>query len=239
MSRNHPQRYLEESVYPEIEGNTLEFKESICKKNLRKISETICGFLNCEGGYIIFGVKDKTREICGLNVKGDSEIDSFILAIDDIYHKRLIVSQEDHNSVPQGHIICKAYETSSRKKIVIIEVLKSGDDLYQLCDGSVIYRANASNYRCSSERMYTEAEYKAGLAHQNRENAKVVRALAEDLNQQNKILTQAERDRQKYEELLAAKILLEKKLAETQVVARQENEKNSILPYFIRNCFGL
>ena len=44
----------------------VEFKES--KNDLNKdVYESVCSFNNRDGGYIILGVVDKTKEICGVN----------------------------------------------------------------------------------------------------------------------------------------------------------------------------
>lgn len=44
----------------------VEFKES--KENLNKdVYESVCSFNNRDGGYIILGIVDKTKEICGVN----------------------------------------------------------------------------------------------------------------------------------------------------------------------------
>jgi ATP-dependent DNA helicase RecG len=47
------------------EGKTLEFKENT--KPLQKIVNTIIAFANTAGGTLIVGIKDKTKEVLGLN----------------------------------------------------------------------------------------------------------------------------------------------------------------------------
>ena len=49
------------------ESSTLEFKESFNVQILWKYAKTMAAFANKEGGYIIFGVKDKPRTVVGLN----------------------------------------------------------------------------------------------------------------------------------------------------------------------------
>ncbi len=45
----------------------LEYKESFSYSNAAKYAKTMAAFANNAGGYIIFGVKDKPREIVGVN----------------------------------------------------------------------------------------------------------------------------------------------------------------------------
>ena len=48
------------------ESSTLEFKESFSVQALCKYAKTMAAFANKDGGYIIFGVKDKPRTVVGL-----------------------------------------------------------------------------------------------------------------------------------------------------------------------------
>ena len=48
------------------ESNTLEFKESFHNKSWIQYSKTMAAYANNRGGYIIFGIKDKPREVVGL-----------------------------------------------------------------------------------------------------------------------------------------------------------------------------
>ena len=45
------------------ESNTVEFKQSFNSGNSATYAKTMAAFANNRGGYIIFGVKDKPREI--------------------------------------------------------------------------------------------------------------------------------------------------------------------------------
>lgn len=49
-----------------LKEQSMEFKQS--KDDLNKdVYESVCAFNNRDGGYIILGVVDKTKEICGVN----------------------------------------------------------------------------------------------------------------------------------------------------------------------------
>lgn len=53
-----------EELLAKDEGKTLEFKENT--KSLQKIIQTLIAFANTAGGTLIIGVKDKTKEVVGL-----------------------------------------------------------------------------------------------------------------------------------------------------------------------------
>ncbi len=49
------------------ERNNLEYKESFGWNSMAKYAKTMAAFANNQGGYILFGIKDKPREIIGVN----------------------------------------------------------------------------------------------------------------------------------------------------------------------------
>ncbi len=51
------------------EGQNLEYKREFTKDILNKTYKTICGLANSRGGYIVFGVEDKSKDILGLSTK--------------------------------------------------------------------------------------------------------------------------------------------------------------------------
>lgn len=54
-----------EELLTKEEGKTLEFKENT--KSLKKIIQTVVAFANTAGGFLVIGVKDKTKEVLGLD----------------------------------------------------------------------------------------------------------------------------------------------------------------------------
>lgn len=53
-----------EELLKQIEGKCLEFKENT--NSMKQVLKTVVAFANTSGGMIIFGIKDKTKEIVGL-----------------------------------------------------------------------------------------------------------------------------------------------------------------------------
>ena len=57
------------------ESDTLEFKVSFRKGWANEYLTTVAGFCNNDGGYFVFGVDDKTKEIKGINNKDFKSVD--------------------------------------------------------------------------------------------------------------------------------------------------------------------
>lgn len=53
-----------DDLFRECEGKTLEFKENTC--GILEILKTVVAFANTQGGTIVIGVKDKSKEILGI-----------------------------------------------------------------------------------------------------------------------------------------------------------------------------
>lgn len=231
----HPELFINHDIFPEMEGIQYEFKRDINKFVPKKAYQTICGFLNCEGGYMVFGIDDKTREIVGIT-KCD-QIDKFILLIDNVYQQKSVVSRTTKEPPPIGAVVCKAYNSATGKTIVVITVNKVDDEEYQMFDGSLVYRANASNYVVKAERVYSEHEYKQGIRLVEQKHAKMVRKMVQDMNLENKQKRDFENEKRVYEELLAAKILQEKTNKESQLQLHRHNGydlSNSLFGCFVR-----
>lgn len=51
------------------ENTQLEYKETFHLRSLPKYVRTMIGFANARGGFIVFGVKDSPRQLCGVNLE--------------------------------------------------------------------------------------------------------------------------------------------------------------------------
>lgn len=69
------------------ESSTVEFKESFDVANTVKYSKIMAAFANNRGGYILFGIKDKPREIIGLknNKFENLNLENFTDAINNLF----------------------------------------------------------------------------------------------------------------------------------------------------------
>lgn len=153
---------FEGSTFRHRESDLIELKEAINLKS-NKYKETICAFLNSnKGGYLIFGIKNNL-DIIGLRIN-DNTIDEFICIIDQIISNGLIMCWNilDHErkitKIAVNTIKTKVVINSRNKKFLIISVSPDVNTKYQLRDGSIFYRLNASNYYDKTEQIYKYSE---------------------------------------------------------------------------------
>jgi len=148
-------------IYPELESSKLEFKSNLAPGD--KLVPTICAFLNSNGGHIICGIEDITHAIKGID-KSPKEIDEFLLNIDTIYHVRKIVTNT-FEQLSHTNIQTKLLYQKHGKPVIVISINPSPDTQYQMSNGNIFYRVNASNWRVSSTPMYTEYEMQTKVNH--------------------------------------------------------------------------
>jgi predicted HTH transcriptional regulator len=155
------------------ENSTLEFKQNYTNKSLTKYTQTICAFLNTEGGNIIFGINDSNNPI-GLDLC-DKELDIALTSLDNIIHNSRIMIMNittnvkyklNPNSI-KGHIITN----KKNKKFIVVTVIKDNvyndEDYKYVHNGYIYYRLNASNYFEKIEKIYTETELNYMLQRNN------------------------------------------------------------------------
>jgi predicted HTH transcriptional regulator len=151
-----PEEIAAMDTFPYPEGRHFEYKKST--KYVDKVLPTICAFLNSDGGYMIFGIEDTTLKMMGVNITL-KEIDNFILSvIDRIYHEMKIIRQDNKQPLNVHNILQETVRLKNGKYILIIKVVPEAGVHYQLHDGLVYHRLNASNMKIRNERIYTELE---------------------------------------------------------------------------------
>lgn len=203
------EQQLNNLVFPEHEGLIFEFKKSFEIKHTNKIYETICAFLNTEGGHIIFGIEDENRQIIGLN-KSSKEFDLFKLKIDQIYSRPEILTQSN-NVLQPCTILCKSYTNSHGKELMYIAVKKNSEQC-MLINGITVYRANASNYIAKHEKMYTETEHKSDIRRVTDMHKDTTKTMCESLNKEIKKYKELEQKTAELEKIINAKILEDNEL---------------------------
>lgn len=125
------------------EGITVEYKESFGWKSLSEYFKAMAAFSNRDGGYIIFGIKDKPHELLGLKLealKRFEEIDNQVWSTHlrehfspEIIWEKIIFNFEGNN---YGVL----YTYSAKEKPVICK--KDADELRK---GAIYYRYNSQN----------------------------------------------------------------------------------------------
>jgi len=132
--------------FPYPESTHFEFKCSFTALDAntkRKLEETICAFLNTEGGYLIIGIHDTTREILG--VHENKELDRFLLRVDNIYHSNSIV-HDDGSTLTPGTVKAMSVP-AGEKTICFVQATPQPGKKYRLNSGEMYYRLSASNFR--------------------------------------------------------------------------------------------
>ncbi len=225
--------------FPYPEGKQYEFKNSLFISN--KIIPTICGFLNTDGGYLIFGVDDTTLEITGLKAT-TKEVDIFILDnIDKIFHNSVIINKDDFTTLKPHNLTSKVL-WKNNKVIVIVTVSPDEGIQYQVDNGTMYYRANASNLKVRTDKMYNEFSVNSMLQSQKKHLTKeydmTIRALLNETRRHKKYIGQLEasikhhensksgmqkeiekidKSQKEIQDILFNKILQDKQLAEQSI----------------------
>jgi len=138
------------------EGITVEYKESFGWKSLSEYFKAMAAFSNRDGGYIIFGIKDKPHELLGLKseaLKRFEEIDNQVWSTHlrehfspEIIWEKIIFNFEGNN---YGVL----YTYSAKEKPVICK--KDADELR---NGAIYYRYNSQNSEIDYPELHNTIE---------------------------------------------------------------------------------
>jgi len=209
-------------IFPIPEGKHFEFKQSV--KSIDKLLPTICAFLNAEGGYIVFGVIDNNRRICGLRINS-KQVDDFILAhIDSIFQYKRIINQETKEPINPEYIRTEVIKRDDATYVIVIKIISPDEDItYQIYDGEVFYRLNASNMRVRSDKVYLEEQVTHMLINQKKslekEYSNIIRSFNTELKKQSKLIENLSQSNKKVEKILYEKILNEKEEMEGSIIS--------------------
>jgi predicted HTH transcriptional regulator len=173
------EEYYSFGIFPKNESEYFEYKESFVMKSMDKYIETICGFLNTNGGYLIFGIKDNLETV-GLKNK-NKEIDTFVLKIDSIIHEKKIVGFNIEDKEPYflntTNIKTKIIQNKQGKKFIQTKVIPKKNIKFQVDNGMIFYRLGASNYFEKTEKIYKQNDFDYAI--------KTVKEKAEQENRTN------------------------------------------------------
>lgn len=145
-------RYLLNDIYPYPEGVQLEFKKNFHINQLAKYRETICAFLNTNGGHIIYGVLDNCI-IKGCSIV-DFEKDKILRYVDSMH---TIMKKNNGENIPNNCLKVYIEEIAKDLFIIIISCYKvdSIENQYQFLSGDSWIRMNASNMKLTYGKLYT------------------------------------------------------------------------------------
>jgi predicted HTH transcriptional regulator len=136
-----------------MEGFQWEFKETPI--NNEKLLPAICAFLNGNGGWLLIGIRDIDRAMCGIpDTVKDKVIDAFIIRCDNILHQKLIMREDGLPISPKCIYARPLY--NDYRRLIIVRVEPEPNISYRCYDGSRYIRLSASNYKMTQERYYTK-----------------------------------------------------------------------------------
>lgn len=136
-SPKHPDRLISR------EGSRLEFKEKFGFSSLSKYAKTIAAFANAQGGYIVFGIKDRPHKMIGIDEEGFNRIEPEKLTqgLNDIFSPE--IDWEMHVHEFQGKTFGLIYIYESKSKPIVAKK-NSGE----IRESEIYYR-----YRGRSEKV--------------------------------------------------------------------------------------
>jgi len=166
-----PKQWVYGEKVPFAESNTVEFKEvaifsglfkntSSPTSGLPKYRDTLIGFLNCGGGYLILGIRNDGI-ITGVKEMTDAALDRFKLWIDSTFN---VIMYKDGSPIDPSLtslkvLIFPVQGTDQNTFVVCVEAVHTGESLDIMTRaGKIIYRLNASNYKIASEPMYRKRD---------------------------------------------------------------------------------
>jgi len=195
------------TIFPCNENTIIELKRNFCED---KLESTICALLN-NGygiGYIICGIDDDGI-ILGVD-RTRKEIDSYILKIDEIFHHSKIVTS-NYEKLKPHNIIVKMINCHQNKPLIIITIKSEPNTNYQLLNGDIYYRVNASNYKIKNMRLFTELDVKNKVRQTRHDTIIEFQKIINNMQKSHlKQINEITMDRDINYNLLATKIIQEK-----------------------------
>ena len=125
------------------EGITVEYKESFGWKSMSDYFKAMAAFSNRDGGYIIFGIKDKPHELLGLKddaLRRGEEIDNQEWSTNLREHFSPEIIWEKITFSHEGKTFGILYTYSAKEKPIICK-----KDAGELRKGAIYYRYNSQN----------------------------------------------------------------------------------------------
>ncbi len=143
------------STFPLPECSSLETKEGF-DTPIQPIYETLCAFLNGEGGQIFIGIESKTRRMAG--VYAPKLEDEFRRQIDTIYNSNLILTMEGETLSPTNIKIKSVRVGTEGKRLFVVKAIPSKNTKYRMSNGDIWYRLSASNFKINKEMLMCSPE---------------------------------------------------------------------------------
>jgi hypothetical protein len=234
------------------ESNMVEFKEvslfsglfinkSMQLSALPKYRDTLIGFLNGGGGYLIMGVRND-RTIIGVGDLTTELLDRFKLWVDSTFN--VIVHKDgryiDPSQTSLRVIVFPVHNANNKAHIICVEAIHTGIPLDIMTRaGTIIYRLNASNYRIITEPIYRKRDVQGMIcAIQGQmqsiinDKHKALKVLQEKHKDELEAVLKAEKE--KNEEHVS---LVIKQISDSLYLKYRDNDKNTLCNRIMKFLF--
>ena len=137
-----PASYKFGAASPHLESQQIEYKRSTTSR--KKFIQTLCGFLNTNGGYLIFGIEDDLSVI-GLCQR---HVDQIARSVDDIIRDNTIINITRDEPIHRTELttVLIPVDGVDRTVVAVRAVAQAAGSMYSLATGERVYRLNASNH---------------------------------------------------------------------------------------------
>lgn len=126
-----------------LESQQIEYKRSTSSR--KKLIQTLCGFLNTNGGYMLFGIEDDLY-VTGIIQK---HVDQIARSVDDIIRDNSIINTTTGEPLHHRELTTITIPITDEPCRVVMAIralsLHPGS-IYSLVSGERVYRLNASNH---------------------------------------------------------------------------------------------
>ncbi len=166
---------IRKGIFRDVEASNLELKDLSTGSNWSSFYESVCSFLNTDGGYVICGIREKNQvyTCSGFNRNDEQKLV-------DIQKKTF---QNDQNGFEDlTDFILLEYEKFENKDIAIIQVRSLPSDRKYVKYKGVFYeRQLTGDHKISTIRLQSQREYKAEIEFA-RELRLIMEASIDDLS---------------------------------------------------------
>lgn len=171
------QESIVSSVFHDVEKSKIELKSLSNAGEWKSFHETVCAYLNTDGGYIICGIKEKNDKTAYTLTPFDKNNESKLIELHTQYF------QDDTDLYPNlTDNISFEYVDFMGACVAVVKVLPLRNDLkYLRYKGRYFERKLTADVEVSRERVTTQKEYKLDLEYA-REISIVTGASLKDLS---------------------------------------------------------
>ncbi|MBK8808087.1 MAG: putative DNA binding domain-containing protein [Bacteroidales bacterium] len=150
---------LQSQIFIDVEKSKIELKDLSTGNDWNSLKETICAFLNTEGGVVFCGIRERNKQYL---LKGfDRNNESNIIAL----HTKCF-TDDNHITIDLSENIHFDYYQLGEKEIVVIAVYPLSDDLkYVSYNGKYYERKLTQDHEIPAAKLQRQKEYKLELEY--------------------------------------------------------------------------